>query len=101
MQIFVKVQRDDPLPNPWETHVFNEWRVFLAHFLSEKGIINKISIIEKILISQKQEYVRSFLGLIGYYRIFIKDFSRISSPLFSLLTNGLDFCWIALLQKEF
>ncbi|ERN08466.1 hypothetical protein AMTR_s03236p00004200, partial [Amborella trichopoda] len=35
--------------------------------------------------------VRSFLGHAGFYRRFIKDFSKISKPLSSLLVNGVPF----------
>ncbi|XP_058106892.1 uncharacterized protein LOC131250622 [Magnolia sinica] len=35
--------------------------------------------------------VRSFLGLVGYYRRFIKDFSKIARPLFQLTRKDLKF----------
>ena len=35
--------------------------------------------------------IRSFLGHIGFYRRFIKDFSRITKPLSSLLVQGTPF----------
>ena len=37
--------------------------------------------------------VRSFLGLAGYYRKFIKDFARISTPLTKLTKKNLVFAW--------
>jgi hypothetical protein len=37
--------------------------------------------------------VRSFLGLAGYYRRFIENFSKIVKPLTSLLETGVDFSW--------
>lgn len=37
--------------------------------------------------------VQSFLGLVGYYRRFIKDFSKLASPLFVLLGKYVEFIW--------
>ena len=37
--------------------------------------------------------VRSFLGLVGYYRRFIENFSKIAKPLTSLLEKNADFIW--------
>ena len=37
--------------------------------------------------------VRSFLGLAGYYRGFIKEFSKIASPLFGILGKDVEFIW--------
>ena len=35
--------------------------------------------------------VRSFLGLAGYYRLFIEGFSKIAKPMTSLLEKGKEF----------
>ena len=37
--------------------------------------------------------VRSFLGLAGYYRKFVKDFSKIALPLTQLTQKGISFDW--------
>jgi hypothetical protein len=37
--------------------------------------------------------IRSFLGLVGYYRRFIPDFSRIAKPMIELLKKGVKFVW--------
>ena len=37
--------------------------------------------------------MRSFLGLAGYYRKFIKDFAKISAPLTRLTKKNLAFAW--------
>jgi hypothetical protein len=35
--------------------------------------------------------IRSFLGLVGYYRRFIEGFSKIAKPMTSLLEKGREF----------
>ena len=37
--------------------------------------------------------IRSFLGLAGYYRRFIEDFSRLSAPMTRLTRNEVKFEW--------
>ena len=37
--------------------------------------------------------IRSFLGLAGYYRRFVQDFSRISKPMTKLTEKGVPFMW--------
>ena len=37
--------------------------------------------------------IRSFLGFAGYYRRFIKDFSKIAVPLTKLTRKGVAFSW--------
>ena len=37
--------------------------------------------------------IRSFLGLVGYYRRFIKDFTSIAAPLIALTRKEVLFIW--------
>ena len=45
--------------------------------------------------------IRSFLGLAGYYRRFIKEFSKIASPLTNLLKKTNKFEWTERCKKAF
>eukprot|EP00253_Pinus_taeda_P002841 PITA_02841 len=68
----------------------------LGHTISQQGLQvdpNKISIIQKVPPLQKVRDVRSFLGLTGYYRRFVKDFSKLALPLFGLLGKDVEFKW--------
>ena len=54
-----------------------------------------------VFVPKKHKYVRMFLGLAGYNRRFIKGFSKIDFPLFSLLIKDAEFCWTYLCQEKF
>jgi len=45
--------------------------------------------------------VRGFLGLTGWYRIFIHRYAKIASPLTSLLKKGSPFKWTPMCQSAF
>ncbi|WVZ94516.1 LOW QUALITY PROTEIN: hypothetical protein U9M48_040397 [Paspalum notatum var. saurae] len=69
---------------------------FLGHILSEKGVAVDPSKVKDVLNWKQPETVteiRSFLGLAGYYRRFIKDFSKIAKPMTSLTKKNASFTW--------
>ena len=45
--------------------------------------------------------VRTFMGLVGYYKIFIEGFSKISHPITSLQIKGVKFQWTLDCEKSF
>ena len=68
--------------------------IVLGHSISEKGIEvdrAKIEVIEKLPPPKCVKDIRSFLGHAGFYRRFIKDFSKIAKPLCKLLAKDVVF----------
>ena len=62
----------------------------LGHVISARGIeVNKakIEVIERLPPPTSVKGVRSFLSHAGFYRRFIKDFSKIAKPLTQLLAK--------------
>ena len=45
--------------------------------------------------------MRSFLGLVGYYRRFVENFSRIAAPLHYLTRKGVKFEWTDRCEESF
>eukprot|EP00253_Pinus_taeda_P036056 PITA_36056 len=78
--------------------------IVLGHYVSLLGIQvdpAKIQVILTLPIPKTQTEVRSFLGHAGYYKRFIKYFSKIASPLFVLLTKNTEFKWTDDCEKAF
>ena len=74
--------------------------IVLGHVISSKGIEvdkAKIELISKLPSPKNVKPVRQFLGHAGFYRRFIKDFSKIAKPLYKLLEKVAKFFW----EKEF
>ena len=68
----------------------------LGHIISKKGIEvdkEKIEMISKLPSPTNVKIVRQFLGHAGFYRRFIKDFSKIVKPLYKLLEKDAKFLW--------
>jgi hypothetical protein len=77
---------------------------FLGHVLSAKGIAVDPSKVQDILEWKPPtilHQVRSFLGLAGYYRRFISDFSKIVKPIIGLLKNDIKFDWSSKCNEAF
>jgi hypothetical protein len=69
---------------------------FLCHMISPEGIIVDSGKVQDVLDwkpPKSVHQVRSFLGLAGYYRKFIPNFSKISKPITELLKKGSKYVW--------
>ena len=78
--------------------------IVLGHIISKKRIeVNKakIEIISKLPSPMNVKTVRQFLGYAGFYRRYIKDFSKISKPLYKLLEKDAKFVWDEDCQRSF
>ena len=78
--------------------------IVLGHVISSRGIEvdkAKIELISKLSSPTNVKTVRQFLGHAGFYRRFIKDFSKIAKPLYKLLEKDAKFSWVEDCQKIF
>ena len=63
---------------------------YLAHHVSQKGVLpskKNLESIDQCLPPDTYTKVKSFVGLVGHYRCFIKGFAKIAVPLYDL-TSG-------------
>ena len=75
--------------------------IVLGHQISARGIEvdkAKIEAIEKLPPPSSVKGIRSFLGHVGFYKRFIKDFSQIAKSLSSVLVQGTPFDWDLLFE---
>ena len=76
----------------------------MRHVVNEEGIHvdpSKIKAIENWSAPKTPTEIRQFLGLAGYYRRFIQNFSSIVKPLTTLTQKGVAFDWEAKQEKAF
>ncbi len=78
--------------------------MFLGHVVSKEGTRpdpGKIDAVRRFPEPTIITSVRSFLGLTGYYRKYIKGYSRIAGPLFELSKKDVVFGWNQDCQRAF
>ena len=79
---------------PEKVHFLKKEVSFLGHIISFKGIEpdpGKIHAVKNFPRPKIVRNVREFTGLTGYYRRFIKDYSKIAKPLYELQKKDKDF----------
>lgn len=77
---------------------------FLGHIVSGEGIKvdpEKVAAVKDWPVPTSVTEIRSFLGLAGYYRRFIKDFSKLAGPMTQLTRKDVDFVWSAECERAF
>nr|GEW33857.1 hypothetical protein [Tanacetum cinerariifolium] len=95
LERMLKRCEDTKLALNWEkSHFIVKEGIILGHKISKKGIEvdkEKIKVISKLPHPTTVKGIRSFLGHPGFYRRFIKDFSKISRPMTHLLEKNSSF----------
>ena len=77
---------------------------FLGHMVSKEGILVDSAKVEVLMRWERPKSVfeiRSFLGLVGYYRQFIENFSQIACPMTRLTRKGVNFDWNDKCEESF
>ena len=88
--VFDHFREHDLKLKPSKYDVFKSEINYLAHHGSQKGVLSSKKNLESIaqcLPPDTYTKVKSFVGLVGHYRCFIKGFAKIAVPLYDL-TSG-------------
>lgn len=80
---------------------------FLGHVLTTKGVMpnpEKVAIIRELRLPKTAKQIKSFLGITGFYRKFIKDYAKIAYPMTKYLkkdqtVNTNDPCYLVAFEK--
>ena len=89
--VFNALQKANLTVSPKKASICMPELIFLGHLVggARKAVdLEKINILEKIPIPRTKKEVRAFLGFIGFYKSFIKDYSEIAVPLTDLLKKS-------------
>ena len=77
---------------------------YLGYVVDAEGLRpmpDKVEAITKAMRPQNVKELRSFLGLVGYYRQFIANMSTLTKPLNALLEQGRKWSWTADCERAF
>ena len=86
----------DLVLNQEKCHFMVPQGIVVGHMISKQGIEvdkAKVKLIFKLPSPTTVKGVKQFLGHAGFYRRFIKDFSKLARPLCELLVKDAKFVW--------
>lgn len=92
--VFQRLEKHNLKIQPCKCEFLRKEVAYLGHVVTKDGVKpnpNKIIAIQKYPIPKTQKEIKSFLGLTGYYRRFIKNYSEIIKPLTLLLKKNANF----------
>lgn len=102
--VFSKLREVNLKLNPGKCCFAAESIVFIGHVVSKEGMKpdpGKIEAVVRFPVPMTVTNVRSFLGLTGYYRKYVRGYSRLAGPLFELTKKDIAFIWDRDCQQAF
>ena len=103
-KVFEKLQSAKLSMKMSKCNFFSKEIQYLGHILSTMGIqplLSKPHGIQHMQPPTTHKQVQTFLGLVGYYRKFIKGFAKIAKPLTLLTHQQVKFDWTAICHTAF
>lgn len=95
-KVFKRMRTHKLLLNSGKCSLLHSSVTYLGHIISREGVSPdpmKVEAVVNFPTPKDVKELKSFLGLAGYYRKFIKNFARIAKPLKSLFKEGAEFRW--------
>jgi len=95
-EVFKKLRNANLKLKPSKVKLYQREIAFLGHRISQEGVAmdpEKVRVIVEWKAPESVHEMRQYLGMCGYYRRYIKDFSKHAAPLFELLRKGEHYLW--------
>lgn len=83
-QVFQNLERANLKVQLDKSEFLHKEIAFLGHLITTEGVKpnpDKIKVIKEFPIPKTEKQIKSFLGLLGYYRKFIKNFANLTKPM--------------------
>src|SRR5215469_1158766 len=96
IEVLTRLRRHNLKLQPDKCEFLRKEVIYLGHIISENGILpdpTKLEAVKNFPTPRKVKDVQSFIGLAGYYRRFIENFSKIARPLTKLTKKEVKFVW--------
>lgn len=103
-KIFDRLRKYNLKLQPDKCEFFRKEVGYLGHTINDKGVSpnpEKVKAVSQFPVPKCPKDLKSFLGLVSYYRRFIPEFSNIAKPLTSLLKKDITFAWLNEQQLAF
>ena len=94
--VFLKLREANLTLKPSKCFLMTRETEYLGHRVCAEGIFpgqRKIEAVRHWPVPSSIDEVRSFLGLTGYYRKFVKNYAELAHPLVSLMKKGMKYEW--------
>lgn len=95
-EVFYRLRKYQLKVQPDKCEFLRREVAYLGHIISNEGVKpnpDKIKAVEEFPVPKSCKDIKAFLGLTGYYRRFIPNFSKLTKPLTSLLKKDVPFIW--------
>ncbi|XP_062532989.1 uncharacterized protein LOC101738890 [Bombyx mori] len=102
--VFERLRRFNLKLQPEKCEFLRKEVTYLGHIITRDGVKpnpDKVKAVTQYPVPKSQKDIKSFLGLVSYYRRFIPDFSKLAKSLTSLLKKDTPFNWTNEQQLNF
>ena len=102
--VFERIAQANLKLKPKKCSLFQRETLYLGHIISGDGVRcdpDKVKAVKEWTAPRNLRQVRSFVGLVNYYRRFIRNYADLAIPLYDLQKKKTRFHWGADEQKSF
>ena len=103
-RVLTKLQDNGLMISPKKCNMFQPQVKYLGYILKPEGVVPnpaKVSAITDFPAPTTQKQLRRFLGMVSFYRQFIRNMSKIARPLYQLTEKTQPWRWIDIHQQAF